>query len=323
MARTRAWLLIALFVGVAIAWTASAATGRLFDTYAYFFDAASDTGNTITADILQPPSGLTATNPTTSTIDLAWTASPDAYATGYEIFRRVPPAGYGGTATYTRTEAQVNCVTPGDTSCTFQDTGLNDNTQYCYQVRAAYLAWVSPFSSEACATTQQAGPPPTSLFLNSNLTLTTSAASTGNVNIAGSGANSTRTWSYAPAVGTQTTLAEFTLRIVQGSNPSQDNGAPITITVFVGNSTCSSTVKTLATSSVVVPRVLTTSPGISFTLTPTQTHTFASGERLCLRIENTAGNAGAPHSVDVQTGVTSASGITGIQSSLLLQLISP
>jgi hypothetical protein len=153
LVRLRSGLLLTLVIGVVAVWGAAAGSGRVFDTWAYLKDTASDSGNTIATDTLDPPSGLSASPHGATAVDLTWTASPDAYASGYDIFRRTDPGSYGGTPTVSVTESAANCITPGDTSCAYQDSSLSSGTKYCYRVRATYQNWVSALSSESCATT--------------------------------------------------------------------------------------------------------------------------------------------------------------------------
>ncbi len=83
------------------------------------------------------PSGLSAIAVSTTGIDLSWTASTDdTGVTEYRIFQ--------------------NGIALPDKSATnsYSDTGLNDNTEYCYQVTAIDAAKnESALSIEACATT--------------------------------------------------------------------------------------------------------------------------------------------------------------------------
>ncbi len=156
MRRLRSYLLLTLVIGVLAAWAGAVDSGRLFDTWGYMSDTESDTGNTITADTLNAPSAMDATAAGTSQVNLTWTASTDNYATGYQVFRRLSSGAYPGSPAITITETAASCITPGDTSCQTSDSGLTQNTGYCYKVRATYLNWLSPFSAEDCATTASA-----------------------------------------------------------------------------------------------------------------------------------------------------------------------
>jgi hypothetical protein len=95
----------------------------------------------------QPPSGLTAGNPTTATIDLAWTASSTTGVT-YSVFR-------GTTSGFT--PGAGNQVASGLTSLAFTDTNLNSGTAYYYVVEAAGSGGASGPSNQASATTQGTG----------------------------------------------------------------------------------------------------------------------------------------------------------------------
>jgi hypothetical protein len=103
--------------------------------------------STVTSDTLDPPSTLRCNGLTTCSTTflnkpvLTWTATPDTYATGYEIWRSTTSgSGY----------AQVGTVTPRTTT-TFTDTTVAALTTYYYVVRAAATNWVSPFTNEVQA----------------------------------------------------------------------------------------------------------------------------------------------------------------------------
>ena len=92
----------------------------------------------------QAPSGLTAGNATSATLDLAWAASPTAGVT-YSVFRGtasgfVPGAG--------------NQVASGLTALAYTDSNLTGGTPYFYVVEAAGTGGASPPSNQANATTQ-------------------------------------------------------------------------------------------------------------------------------------------------------------------------
>ena len=58
---------------------------------AFVTNPTSNDANSFTADILAPPTGLTAACGTTITLD--WTATVDTYATGHRVFRATTPGG--------------------------------------------------------------------------------------------------------------------------------------------------------------------------------------------------------------------------------------
>ncbi len=99
-----------------------------------------------------PPSSLTATAFSSSQINLAWTDnSNDEQA--FKIER----------STDGSTFSQISSVTKDITS--YQNTGLNANTQYWYKIRANNTAGDSSYSNTASATTQTGAPtPPSSLI---------------------------------------------------------------------------------------------------------------------------------------------------------------
>jgi hypothetical protein len=152
LARLRSLLLLTLVTGVLAAMVGADVPSSLFDTWGYFSDTEQDTSNTITADTLGAPGTPDATDAGVTSVNLTWTASNDSYATGYRLFRRTDPGVYG--AGVALTEAQTNCVTPGDSSCAYTDTGLTGATTYCYKLRTTYLNWTSAETAEDCATTQ-------------------------------------------------------------------------------------------------------------------------------------------------------------------------
>jgi len=86
------------------------------------------------------PTSLVASNPTASTIDLAWTAATDNVGvTSYDIYRD-------------------NVLTYNTTNTNFTATGLAGNTNYCFTVKAKDLANnISPASNQDCATTLTGG----------------------------------------------------------------------------------------------------------------------------------------------------------------------
>jgi len=72
---------------------------------------------------------------------LTWTATPDTYATGYEVLRSTTSgSGY----------ALVGTVS-GRTTTTFTDTTVAPLTTYFYVVRAAFASWTSVNSNEVQA----------------------------------------------------------------------------------------------------------------------------------------------------------------------------
>jgi hypothetical protein len=112
---------------------------------------ATDTetvASAITADTLNPPSNLQCTGLPSCTVTfltkptLTWTATPDTYATGYQVWRSTTSgSGY----------AQVASVTPRTTT-TWTDTTVSPLTTYYYVVRAVANSWTSTFTNQAQAT---------------------------------------------------------------------------------------------------------------------------------------------------------------------------
>jgi len=115
---------------------------------AAYADFTGNSGSAFSADILQPPAGLTGA--CGATINLNWTATPDAYPTGHRVMRSDTTGG-----PYT----QIASVTPR-TVTTYGDTPAAGS--YYYVVRAYYLNWISADSNEisvatSCSTTVSFG----------------------------------------------------------------------------------------------------------------------------------------------------------------------
>jgi len=91
----------------------------------------------------QPPTGLTAANPTTSTIDLAWAASATGGVT-YSVFRGATSGFQPGAG---------NVVASGLTTLAYTDRNLAGGTTYYYVVEAAGSGGMSTPSNQASATT--------------------------------------------------------------------------------------------------------------------------------------------------------------------------
>ena len=102
----------------------------------------------ITADTLNPPTNLACSGLPNCTVTfltkptLTWTATPDTYATGYQVWRSTS-SGSGYT--------QVASVTP-QTTTTWTDTTVSALTTYYYVVRAVANSWTSVFTSQVSAT---------------------------------------------------------------------------------------------------------------------------------------------------------------------------
>jgi hypothetical protein len=102
---------------------------------ANFTNPTSSDANSFVADLLAPPTGLTAACGTTITLD--WTATVDTYATGHRVFRSTTPGG---------PYSQIAQITPR-TTVTYDDTPAAGT--YYYVVRAYYLSWESVDGNEA------------------------------------------------------------------------------------------------------------------------------------------------------------------------------
>ncbi len=131
--------LVAAILAVALMpLTASTGVGATIDlSLARFTDAAS-ASKTITTDILDPPTALTATGG--SSVTLSWTATPDVYASGYDVQRATVSGG-----PYT----VVASVTPRATVTTTNAPTANGT--YFYVLRSVFQNWRSANSNQASA----------------------------------------------------------------------------------------------------------------------------------------------------------------------------
>lgn len=130
---------------------ASTLFGILIPGVRFSVALATDTetvASTITADTLNPPTNLQCTGLPNCTVTfltkptLTWTATPDTYATGHEVWRSTTSgSGY----------ALVATVTPRTTT-TWTDTTVSPLTTYYYVVRAVANSWSSTFSNQVQAT---------------------------------------------------------------------------------------------------------------------------------------------------------------------------
>ena len=106
---------------------------------AFFANPTSSDGNSVTADVLAPPTGLTAVCGATITLD--WTATADTYAGGHRVLRATSSGG---------PYSQIAQVTPR-TTVTYDDAPAAG--AYYYVIRAFYLNWESTNSNEMVAST--------------------------------------------------------------------------------------------------------------------------------------------------------------------------
>jgi hypothetical protein len=133
---------LALLVGIL-------ASGVLkISTSLAFFSASHAAGaNAFSTASLTAPTGLAASSACeagpTARANLSWTASPDAFAGGYDVYR----AASGG-GPYSKI-AHV----AGGGATGYQDPGLQTATTYFYVVQATASGWTSPDSNQAQTTT--------------------------------------------------------------------------------------------------------------------------------------------------------------------------
>jgi hypothetical protein len=104
---------------------------------ALWIDNEEAGANSFTIGTLDTPSGLSAVGLGVD-IDLAWTATPDVWAAGYEIHRGTTMGG-----PYSLHDSVV-----GQSTTSYSDLGANGPTYY-YVVKAYYQNWISTDSNEA------------------------------------------------------------------------------------------------------------------------------------------------------------------------------
>jgi hypothetical protein len=103
--------------------------------------------STFTTDTLDPPSNLTCSGLVSCSVSFAtkptltWTATPDTYASGYQVLRSTTSgSGYAVVAT----------VTPRTTT-TWTDNTVAALTTYYYVVRAVASSWTSALTNQVSA----------------------------------------------------------------------------------------------------------------------------------------------------------------------------
>ena len=144
----------------------------------------ADLASTVAADTTAPtvPSGLTATAPTSSQVNLSWTASTDTVGvTGYRVFRNGTQVGTSATPSY-------------------QNTGLSGSTTYSYTVAAYDAAGNVSAQSAAASVTTPAPPAQATVSLTSDVT-TVNRGETANLQWTSGNATSCTAsdgWSGAP-----------------------------------------------------------------------------------------------------------------------------
>jgi titin len=109
---------------------------------------SNQTNATTLSTIPAPPSGLTITSVTSSSVSLAWTDNSNN-ETGFKIQRK-----QGATGTYTT----IKTTAANITTYTDNDTALLDGTQYYYHVAATNSAGDSAYSNEVNGITTMRAP---------------------------------------------------------------------------------------------------------------------------------------------------------------------
>ena len=140
-------------------------TGLLKNTqYFYRIFAFNSVGDSLVSNVANgttpdtppnAPTGLTATSASATQINLSWTDNSDNEVT-FRIFRKLGAGGSFGTTPIATVAANTT---------TYQDSGLVDNTQYFYEVRATNSGGDSA-GIQGNATTLPLPDPPTGLIIN-------------------------------------------------------------------------------------------------------------------------------------------------------------
>lgn len=139
--RLATWVVLALLVAVSPAGGGASLAA---------FTSARTAAVTSTTQVLDPPTNVVcATTLVVCTATLAgrpqlsWTATPDTFATGYQVWRSTTSgSGYAMVATV-----------PGRTTTSWTDTGsLTVFTTYYYVLRSASPAWTSVPSNQVTVT---------------------------------------------------------------------------------------------------------------------------------------------------------------------------
>lgn len=146
MQRKRSLLLLILLLGVAITWATAVGSGRLFDTYAYVFDAESSADNSFTAATMEAPT-LDEAEPDSedATVLLSWTF-PAGDPASHVIIQRAD----GDCANASEGDFEV-VATVLLTAEPYTDDGLDPGT-YCYRIKGKRANWTSPVSNKVTAT---------------------------------------------------------------------------------------------------------------------------------------------------------------------------
>lgn len=126
-------------VATAVAATAVLAVGPRLALASFLDTATASSGLTVSAETLQPPSGLGSTGCLLGTVTLTWTATPTTWAEGYEVRWSTTSGGpyTSGPLTTPLTTRQV--------------TGLTILTTYHFVVRAYRGGWFSAYSNQHSA----------------------------------------------------------------------------------------------------------------------------------------------------------------------------
>lgn len=145
------------------------------------------------------PSKLTANTLSQNNIALTWQDDSDN-ETGFKIERKT---GTSGTFAQIATIGPISGVGSGGY---YENAGLTAGITYCYRTRAYNTAGDSPYTSENCATTQQAPviTPPTTTTLPATNVTSNSATLNGTVNPNGTASGAFFQWGTTTSYGNLT-----------------------------------------------------------------------------------------------------------------------
>jgi chitodextrinase len=197
-----------------------------------------------------PPTGLTATGITSSSVNLSWTASTDNVGvTGYNILRNGTKVGTSTTTSYT-------------------DNGLASNTQYTYTVTASDAAGnVSAPSNSVTVTTAADTTPPVISNVSASPAQTTATVTWTTDKPSSSQVAYGTTTAYGSTTPLDSTLVTAHSQTISGLTPGQPYHFSVTSTDGSGNTASSpdGTFATLANAPLAIDVQVSTHPSAAAT----------------------------------------------------------